>query len=125
MRSKINFARQLRKADTSAEGELWKALRGRRFEGWKFRRQQPIGKFVADFCCLQAKLTIELDGKQHESQKDYDRERRDVLELFGFQELRFANSDVIERLDWVLTEIGRALDSARAEEMRKVFPRFE
>jgi len=64
-------ARQLRNDLTEAEQRLWRELRSRRFAGWKFRRQVPIGPYIADFACVERKLVLELDGSQHaESQRD-------------------------------------------------------
>jgi len=63
------FARKLRREQTEVERKLWHALRDRRFDGIKFRRQQPIGSYVADFVCFEAKLVIELDGSKHAFQK--------------------------------------------------------
>jgi very-short-patch-repair endonuclease len=58
-------ARSLRLSSTDAERRLWRALRDRQLEGYKFRRQRPIGPFIADFVCLERLLIIELDGSQH------------------------------------------------------------
>ena len=121
----LRFARRLRTQDTKAEDLLWQALRGRRFEGAKFRRQVPLAGYIADFCCFDLGLTIELDGVHHEEQAARDMARRTLIEEHGYLELRFSNADVQGRLDWVVAEIGRAIDIARNREMRKPFPRFE
>ena len=121
----LRFARRLRARDTKAEDLLWQVLRGRRFEGLKFRRQVPIAGFIADFCCFDLCLTIELDGVHHDKQVARDLARRALIEEHGYLELRFSNADVQARLDWVVTEIGRAIDVARGEPMRRPFPRFE
>jgi very-short-patch-repair endonuclease len=107
------FARTLRVRATTAEEILWGQLRHRGLAGLKFRRQVTIAGFVGDFCCFDAGLTIELDGKHHTAQQERDRERRELIEQHGFLELRFTNTDVTERLDWVLAEIQRAADIAR------------
>ena len=62
---KHEFARRLRREQTDVERKLWYALRDRRLGGWKFRRQQPVGSYIADFICFEAKLIVELDGSQH------------------------------------------------------------
>jgi very-short-patch-repair endonuclease len=108
------FARKLRTSETTAEEILWAQLRNRRLDGLKFRRQVPIAGFVVDFCCFDVGLTIELDGRHHAEQKEHDRERRRLIEQHGFLELRFTNSDMKERLDWVMAEIRRAVDIVRA-----------
>jgi very-short-patch-repair endonuclease len=118
------FARNLRANQTSAEDLVWNAVRGRRFEGFKFRRQMPIGRFTADFCCVAAKLIVEIDGAQHIENADYDDERRRFIEERGFIVVRFTNDDVRGRLDWVMQEIGRALDLARSAGPREALPKL-
>jgi very-short-patch-repair endonuclease len=62
LRRNVGVARELRDGETVAEELLWKALRDRRLDGFKFRRQHPVGRFVVDFCCLERRLAVELDG---------------------------------------------------------------
>ena len=121
--ARTKIARRLRAEAPGPEDMLWRELRNRRLDGWKFRRQMPIGRFIVDFCCYEARLTIELDGAHHLMQPLADGERRRAIEADGFVELRFTNDEVKERLDWVLTEIRRALDIARAQAPRDAFPR--
>ena len=121
----LRFARRMRAQDTKAEELLWQVLRGRRFEGVKFRRQVPLAGYIADFCCFGLGLTIELDGVHHEDQSARDIARRALIEEHGYLELRFSNADVRGRLDWVLVEIGRAIDIARNQPMRTPFPRYD
>src|SRR5436305_562887 len=92
-------ARQLRKDQTSAEARIWRELRYRRFAGYKFRRQHPIGPFIADFYCHEARLVIEFDGESHLGREDYDRRRQDWLEAHGYKVLRFYNNDIPANLD--------------------------
>ena len=101
------FARQLRKEQSNAEGYLWSFLRGRRFCGFKFRRQRPIGPFVVDFCCMEAMLVIELDGGQHKTAEamDYDETRTEFLKLTGFKVLRFWDNEVFSNTAGVLERI--------------------
>ncbi len=73
MPKRLEFARTLRKTMTDAERALWFHLRAKRFQGWKFRRQQPIGNYVVDFVCFEACLIIELDGGQHTEEADAQR----------------------------------------------------
>jgi lysyl-tRNA synthetase class 2 len=112
------IARSLRRTDTSAEDLLWQQLRNRRLDGWKFRRQVPVAGHIADFACIPARLTVELDGVHHADQAEADRARTARIEAAGYQEIRFTNVDVRSRLDWVLEEIRRMLDIARGDPMR-------
>jgi very-short-patch-repair endonuclease len=121
----IQIARRLRADSTSSEDTLWQCLRSRRLDGLKFRRQVPIAGFIADFCCYDLGLTIELDGKHHLDQLERDAARRELIELHGYIELRFTNDDVKERLDWVIEEIRCGIDVARGLPQRPAFPRFE
>jgi very-short-patch-repair endonuclease len=123
--ARTQIARRLQAEAPGPEDTLWRQLRNRRLDGWKFRRQTPIGGFVVDFCSYEARLTIELDGAHHALQPLADAERRRAIEANGFMETRFTNDEVRERLDWVLTEIRRALDIARARPPRDAFPRYE
>jgi very-short-patch-repair endonuclease len=101
-------ARALRRSTTLHERWLWEQLRGRRFIDFKFRRQSPIGRYVADFVCFGARLIIELDGSQHaESARDVVRDAE--VERRGFRVLRFWNNQVIEEEDSALEAILIAL----------------
>jgi very-short-patch-repair endonuclease len=106
-----DFARHLRTNMTDAERRLWSVLRMKQIKGFKFRRQAAIGAYVADFVCFPAKLTIELDGGQHNeaTTKGYDEERSTWLRSQGFRVLRFWNHDVFESLDAVAQVIWNAL----------------
>jgi very-short-patch-repair endonuclease len=90
----IKRARQLRKQETWAEKLVWQWLRDRRFSGYKFRRQHPIGSYYLDFFCQEATLNVELDGSQHgfPGQQEHDTEREKFLESRGIKTLRFWNS---------------------------------
>jgi len=102
-------ARNLRHARTDAERTLWTHLRNRGLEGAKFRRQQPIGRFVADFFCMEHRLVIELDGGQHASETSTDADRTACLQQQGYRVLRFWNHDVLTQLDAVVARIVEAL----------------
>ena len=98
------FAREMRSAPTEAEKRLWGALRNRRLDKLKFRRQVPIGGFIADFVCMEAKLIVELDGSQHaENERDIARDSK--LEERGFRVLRFWNDDVMRDLESICSTI--------------------
>jgi adenine-specific DNA-methyltransferase len=103
------FARSLRHNQTDTERELWHLLRGRELAGYKFRRQVPLGPYVADFVCLSARLIVELDGGQHGEQINYDSDRTKRLEAEDFRVLRFWNSQVFEEREAVLETILSAL----------------
>ena len=103
------FAKQLRKDMTDAEKKLWYALRDRRFENFKFRRQVPIGKYIADFVCQDCKLIVEVDGSQHEG-SEHDKERDAWLTYIGYRVLRFWNIDTFKALDGTLLAILDALN---------------
>jgi very-short-patch-repair endonuclease len=105
-------ARALRRALTKPEKRLWKALRQRLpLEGSHFRRQVAIGRYVTDFCCLKARLVVEVDGNQHGTDQAlaYDARRTADLEAQGFRVLRFINCDVMAGIDGVLDTILAAL----------------
>jgi very-short-patch-repair endonuclease len=102
--AKRRFAKTLRRDMTEAEDRLWQELRGRRLDGIKFRRQVPVGRFVADFACADARLIVEIDGSQH-ADSDYDRERDAELKRRGFRVLRFWNDDVLREMDSVCDTI--------------------
>ena len=98
-------ARKLRQNMTDAEGKLWTQLRDRRFENLKFRRQQPIGRYIVDFMCIEKKLIIEVDGGQHAIDKNEDTQRDRWLEEQGFTVMRFWNHDVLVNLKGVMEKI--------------------
>jgi very-short-patch-repair endonuclease len=101
------YARSMRKEPTDAENKLWHFLRAKRFNGLKFRRQQPFKHYIVDFICHDCKLIIELDGGQHNELDgaDYDRQRTILLEQEGYKVLRFWNHDVLKNIEGVLQTI--------------------
>jgi len=101
------IAKDLRQRQTSAEVIMWEALRDRRLDGLKFRRQHAIANtaYVADFLCYEARLVVEIDGEIHESQRDEDVIRQRNIEAEGYTVLRFTNNQVYSDLESVLTEI--------------------
>jgi len=98
-------AKQLRQTQTPAEQKLWQALRGRKLNGLKFRRQHPIGHFIVDFYCPECKLVVEVDGAIHQQRQDYDTTRTKHLEAYGYRVIRYQNQDVMTNLEVVLEEI--------------------
>jgi very-short-patch-repair endonuclease len=105
-----SFARALRRSQTSAEEMLWPQLRGRRLSGAKWRRQVPFGRYTADFVCIVGRLIVEIDGRQHALQADYDVERTGVIEAMGFVVLRFTNGGIRNSLDELLLRIKAELE---------------
>jgi very-short-patch-repair endonuclease len=95
--AKRRFARKLRRDMTDAEAKLWSELRDRRLDTIKFRQQAPIGPFVADFLCSEARLIVEIDGSQHADSKR-DRARDAELRARGFRVLRFWDDDMMRDL---------------------------
>ena len=96
------FAKQLRKRSTDAENLLWRNLQRKQIEGFKFRRQQPIGNCIVDFVCLTKKIVIEIDGGQHAVYQESDRIRDAWFRTNGFRVLRFWNTELFENLEGVL-----------------------
>ena len=105
-RKKLALARRMRTAPTQTERLLWKLLRDRRLEGMKFRRQVPVGPYVADFACLRHRLIVEADGPHHDPAVDAARDA--WLGAQRFRVLRFANADVLNRPERVLAAVAKA-----------------
>jgi very-short-patch-repair endonuclease len=89
-------ARDLRSNQNQAEAMVWERLRGRKLSGFKFRRQHPIGNYIADFYCAEAALVVELDGMTHEGREDYDSKREAWLESQGLFVVRITNRDFLD-----------------------------
>ena len=99
----------LRKNMTDVEKLLWKHLRQKQLNGFKFRKQSPIGPYVADFVSFDRKLIIELDGGQHASQNTYDSKRDKWFQSQRFKTLRFWNNEVLQNLEGIKTVILKSL----------------
>ncbi len=108
---KTPFAKALRRQPTDAERKLWWLLRRKRVEGIRFRRQQPIGPYVADFFCAAAKLIVELDGEQHgtDANLEYDEQRTQYLDARGYRVLRLGNHFLLKHPEAALETIWRAV----------------
>ena len=128
-----HIARRLRREETDEEKELWRALRDRRFAGFKFRRQHLVGEHVLDFYCAAAKLAVELDGSQHGSPEGIERDaaREKFLAEQGIESLRFWNHQwhknregcLLEIWDAVQRRTGWVRDMTNAGEQRFVPPK--
>lgn len=104
----IAYARELRKNATDCERLLWQHLRAGRLQGFKFKRQQPLGNYIVDFVSFQTRLIVEADGGQHADQTEYDARRDDWLKSQGFRVLRFWNNDILANTEGVLAVILEA-----------------
>jgi very-short-patch-repair endonuclease len=118
VRSKLrrDRARRLRRDQTEPEALLWEALRAGRLEGWKWRRQAPVGPFVVDFLCLRASIVVELDGGVHAEQLEYDGRREAYLKRLGLKVLRFQNVQVLverARVCWTILSACRESEPGR------------
>ena len=103
-------AQRLRRQLTDAERKLWSVLRNRQLDGAKFRRQQPIGPFIADFVCQDRRLIVEADGGQHSGNAS-DARRTAFLERKGYRVLRFWNNDILRNVNGVAQVIADALST--------------
>ena len=103
----LDRARDLRRESTFPERLLWSRLRKKQLGGLKFRRQQPVGRFIVDFCCPSRKLVVELDGLSHVGRGQYDEDRSAELETLGFRVIRITNDDVVRDIDAVIEMIAR------------------
>lgn len=107
----MDKSKQLRKQMTPEELRLWYLLRGRRFFGYKFRRQMPVGTYIVDFACFKAKLIVELDGGQHQKKEAYDLRRTTFLNANGWDVLRFWNNEFRANEEEVMMVILQRLQS--------------
>ncbi len=107
----FSHAQELRHNLTEAEVNLWQLLRMHRTGKVHFRRQHAIGPYVVDFCAPRQKLIVEVDGRQHREQKDYDAQRTAYLESKGYRVLRFWNGDVLNNSQGIFNVILQALGS--------------
>jgi len=107
-------AKTLRLTMTETEKVLWDALKNKRLNGYKFRRQHPILRFIADFYCYEAKLIVEVDGEIHNdlTNKEYDEGRTFELNEYGIKIIRFTNDEVSDNLNEVLNKIHFEINNA-------------
>ena len=112
------ICRDLRKNSTPAEKKFWQIVRNRQIKGFKFNRQYPINFeindvkrfFVADFYCHNLKLVIEIDGGIHETQRDYDKLRTEMINRLGMNVYRFSNTEVLNNIDVVIKKLDRIVE---------------
>lgn len=115
-------AGDLRRTMSDAERRLWAALRARQLDGLRFRRQHPIGSYIADFACLEKRLVVEVDGSQHAepTQAAHDTRRTRWLESEGYRVVRVWTNEVLENLDGVTEQIR--VEALRLPSVRKRSP---
>jgi very-short-patch-repair endonuclease len=106
-------ARQLRKQMTDTEQFVWAQLRRKQFDGFRFRRQFPVGSYIVDFVCLEARVILELDGGQHAEQQEADQRRTQWLESQGFKLLRFWNHIALTEWDSVEQVLWQVLKESK------------
>ena len=121
------FLSKHRSNPTEAENILWQILRGKKLDGYKFRRQHIIGNFIADFVCLSQKIIIEVDGLIHQTKENQisDSERTIELNKFGFDVIRFTNDEVIGDIDNVLNRILHKLSEKNSKALYTKNPPLE
>jgi very-short-patch-repair endonuclease len=107
------LCRELRRRNTPAEEFFWELVRDRRFDGLKFRRQHPIGEFVADFYCSERRLVVELDGAVHDNTGDRDQARDEAIERTRIQVIRVTNQEVLDDPEDVLNRLRRITNERR------------
>ncbi len=121
-RKMTEIAREFRKEPTKSESILWQALRGKKLDGLKFRRQQPVGYFVVDFYNSVYRLVVEVDGPIHDNQVEADRARQDVLELLGLNVLRLKSELVEKNLPATLNEIRVKIEELKIKTSQSPSP---
>jgi very-short-patch-repair endonuclease len=102
-------ARTLRQDMTEAERRIWQILRSQQIDGWKFRRQAPFGRYIADFVCHEARLIVEVDGGQHHHSSPREGERTGFLRNEGYRVLRSWNDEVLANMEGVHARIAEEL----------------
>ncbi len=112
-----NIRKVLRQNMTKPEIILWSYLKGKQFQGYKFRRQQGIGNYIVDFYCPKLKLVIELDGEQHSEQENivYDKIRTNYLNSLNIKVLRYWNNEIYKNLDGVIEDIMFNISTSEVE----------
>jgi very-short-patch-repair endonuclease len=114
-------ARALRRDMTDAERKLWSGLRGEQL-GVKFRRQHPLGNYIADFACLELKVIVELDGSQHADNQVYDLARDAFFKAQGFTVMRFPSNAPFQNFDGVMSTILHQLNRLAGDAPIPAFP---
>ena len=111
MNEKTTHAKELRKNQTPQEQKMWNLLRNRRYKNLCFKRQYIIGEYIVDFICREKKLIIEIDGGQHNEDKNiiHDKKRTLFLESNGYKVIRFWNNDIDNNIESVFLKLDEFL----------------
>jgi len=110
-RKLTQLARQNRNNPTPAEKKLWyEVLSRKRFEGYKFTRQKPLGGYIVDFYCSKLQLVIEIDGDSHSENAEYDEVRTNMLKQYGLKVLRYTNQDVMNNIEGVYRDLRQIIN---------------
>lgn len=112
------YRRYLRNHSTKAEIHLWNSLKNKQLNGFKFRRQHGIGKYIVDFYCPELELVIEVDGPSHFTEKGirHDLKRSNFLTSKGFTIVRFTNEEVLHNRDGVLLHLASVCEELSGDE---------
>lgn len=121
-RKMLEIARHFRKEPTKSESILWQALRGKKLDGVKFRRQQPIGNFIVDFYNSAYCLVVEVNGSVHESQVELDQARQEILEQLGLTVLRVNAEEVEKNLPSILQKIRSKINELKIDTSKTPSP---
>jgi very-short-patch-repair endonuclease len=110
-RKLTQLARKNRNNPTPAEKKLWfEVLCRKRFEGYKFTRQKPLGGYIVDFYCSKLQLVIEIDGDTHAENTEYDEMRTNILKQYGLKVLRYTNRDVMNNIEGVYQDLMKIIN---------------
>ena len=93
-----NRAKELRKAGVLSEALFWNNIKNKKFNGLNFDRQRIIGNYIADFCCVDTGLVIEIDGDSHDCKEEYDFHRDEYMKRFGLEVIRIPDKDIKNRM---------------------------
>lgn len=121
-RKMVEIAREFRKEPTKSEAILWEVLRGKKLDGIKFRRQQPVGNFVVDFYNSAYRLVVEVDGSAHDDQVEADRARQGILEMLGLNVLRLKSETVEKNLPHAIDEIRAKIEELKIKDNESPSP---
>jgi very-short-patch-repair endonuclease len=110
----------MRVEPTEAEARLWERISNRKLHGMRFRRQFPIGRFIADFYNHAHRLIVEVDGRVHADRKEYDKNRSSYLAAHGYQIIRFSNEQVMKEIETVLDAIKKIVEEKPKHDLSKV-----
>ena len=124
-KARRDLARQLRQDSTSFEQSFWRQVRGGRFAGFKFRRQQPLDPYIADFVCQQVRLVVELDGSQHAEAHEYDHNRDAWLHKEGYRVFRVWNNEWSTQPEAVLEKLWQMLHEGAEPSPPAPLPKWE